>query len=36
MVDWTSFGVVSNRNGVVEWQHTGISQPREFFRVVAE
>jgi hypothetical protein len=36
LVDWTPYAVVTNQGAVVEWNHSGTSRAKEFFRVVPQ
>jgi hypothetical protein len=36
LVDWTPYAVVTNQGAVVEWNHSGTSFAKEFFRVVPQ
>jgi hypothetical protein len=36
LINWTTCLVVTNRGATVEWQHSGLSASREFFRAVPQ
>jgi hypothetical protein len=36
LVHWTSKAVLTNTSPIVEWDHLGLAQPREFFRVLPQ